>query len=837
MKKILFLGAAFVILVCQLAPLNCAQADVVGHLTQVVGRVDVMRSGQLPAIPAKLGDGMQPKDVLRTKSASKARITFMDKSTLAIGPQSKIAIEDYLVDPVQKKRNAVLQLFRGVAQVVVSKIYKVEEPNFVVKTNTAIMGVRGTQFGVQILPNSSTIMNFEGLLQVGNILPVASRLFRRAFAIAYSFGPGAGQWVFLHAMQGTSVGQGQPPGPVFPVTQGMFNSFMQHFSNVGGGGQGQGSSGTSGGSSSGGGGTTGGGSATTFIMDLGTTGTGGADLSGGLGTVTQLPGTNLVIVTIPPTSTPPAPTPTPTPEPSPSPAYYTFIQYLYGYTVVTPASATQAAVNYSTWGFRDATGTTQPADIASGYFTSSVTATRTTDSTSSPFPSSMITEVYQAQMTATVSGTLGQLLTGNFTLTGLTTDTSGANGSTAVNATGTLSLNPDGSLTYNSYAGTFAGLLVSGTETGTETGANTQTPGVFFTQTSSTTTRSTSRPWFRRETIRNNFPISADLLVYEVTGETHLPSRANFVLTNKSSTNFSFSPFNLAAVSNRISGVVSGDPNGVRTGVATIWFGNYYNPDGTYGNRGVYAGPVTITQDYTLDATFYGANAAHLFGYPWASSGSSATQVLFWNQSPQTMPNHGYGFGGGYASGYGSGFGYGAGYSHPSFLGRGAMAAWANRHFMQQYAGRAFGQPRGAMWMHGMGSGHPGGGFLPVNFITRNHPFLHHPGPMTTHFHGPGPGRIGFHPGFRLTNFITNPCVQIPARHIHGPAAHLRRGMVHRPRGPRAGPARAERRQRHRAPGPPHPPACSVPPGFHHHNRPGPPSGAHHHNQQGVPET
>ena len=148
-----------------------AQADVVGRLTQVEGRVDILRGGQLPAIPVKVDDGVQTGDVLRTKSLSKAQITFIDNSTLTIAPESRVGIEAYMFDSAQNKRNAVVQLFQGLAHVVVSKVFKSAEPDFVVKTQTAIMGVRGTEFGIRLHPNSSEILNFEGLLQVGNIFP------------------------------------------------------------------------------------------------------------------------------------------------------------------------------------------------------------------------------------------------------------------------------------------------------------------------------------------------------------------------------------------------------------------------------------------------------------------------------------------------------------------------------------------------------------------------------------------------------------------------------------------------------------------------------------------
>ena len=230
MRKRAFFLVVFVILAFQVGPLTDAQADVVGRLTQVEGRVDILRGGQLPATPVKVDDGVQTGDVLRTKSLSKAQITFMDNSTLTISPESRVGIEAYMFDSAQNKRNAVVQLFQGLAHVVVSKVFKSAEPDFVVKTQTAIMGVRGTDFGVRLHPNSSEILNFEGRLQVGNIFPEVSQLFRRAFKVAYSFGSGAGggnQWVFLNNMQGTTVARGLPPTLPYGLTSQDRDMFMR----------------------------------------------------------------------------------------------------------------------------------------------------------------------------------------------------------------------------------------------------------------------------------------------------------------------------------------------------------------------------------------------------------------------------------------------------------------------------------------------------------------------------------------------------------------------------------------------------------------------------------
>jgi hypothetical protein len=300
-RKFTLLWAILLILLIQMGPPPNAQADVAGRLTLVEGRVDLLRDGKLPATPVKIDDKVQLGDVLRTKSLSKAEITFVDNSTMMISPESRVAIEEFMFDPNQKKRNAVIKLFQGLAHVVVQKVYQEATPDFVIKTTTAIVGIRGTEFGIRLQPNNSTIMNFRGVLQVGNIFPEVGQLFRRAFKIAFAWGGDAQKWVFLKDMQGTTVGRGLPPTLPFTITPQDRQQFMNQLA--------------SGLISRREGRKSGGGSPATVISTFDSTATGGTETTdqgvGSLGTGVNPMVSNL-LVTTPPILTPTATTPAPT---------------------------------------------------------------------------------------------------------------------------------------------------------------------------------------------------------------------------------------------------------------------------------------------------------------------------------------------------------------------------------------------------------------------------------------------------------------------------------------------------------------------------------------------
>ncbi len=144
------------------------EAAAVGRFTQVEGEVDVLKQGKLPAVPVKPQDGVEPGDIIRTKSRARAQVTFMDDTTLTISPGSRVAIESYMYDEAKKQRNGVIQVFYGMVQTAVSRILQTEKPDILLKTHTATMGVRGTKWYAMLHPLATDIYNETGKLCASN---------------------------------------------------------------------------------------------------------------------------------------------------------------------------------------------------------------------------------------------------------------------------------------------------------------------------------------------------------------------------------------------------------------------------------------------------------------------------------------------------------------------------------------------------------------------------------------------------------------------------------------------------------------------------------------------
>ena len=170
-----------------------AHAAVVGRFTQVTGQVDLLKQGKIPALAAKFQDGVETGDVIRTKTKAKAQLTMVDDSIITLAPESRLAIADYQYHPARQERRAVLRLFRGLVHTVVNRIIKTEEPDFIMETHTATIGVRGTNWYTLLGPNSTGVYLPRGILGVSSNLPTIPALLS------------------LQSMQFTQILQGRQP--------------------------------------------------------------------------------------------------------------------------------------------------------------------------------------------------------------------------------------------------------------------------------------------------------------------------------------------------------------------------------------------------------------------------------------------------------------------------------------------------------------------------------------------------------------------------------------------------------------------------------------------------
>lgn len=138
----------FLAFVLSLLLFDSAGAASIAKINFVEGKVDILRGGALPAVSAKIGDELDIKDVIRTKSNSKAEITFNDGNIVRLQQRTKVEIEEYFSGT--GANTGIIKLDRGKVEAVVSKdVLKdvagtAEGKRFEIHTPNAVAGVRGT---------------------------------------------------------------------------------------------------------------------------------------------------------------------------------------------------------------------------------------------------------------------------------------------------------------------------------------------------------------------------------------------------------------------------------------------------------------------------------------------------------------------------------------------------------------------------------------------------------------------------------------------------------------------------------------------------------------------
>ncbi|MGO9175321.1 MAG: FecR domain-containing protein [Desulfobaccales bacterium] len=139
-----------------------ASAETVGNFTKVEQHVDYQQGQTGPVIPAKVKQPVEVNDVIQTYEVSRAQVLFRDQTTITISPKSKVAVESYMFDPAKFERSGRFDLIQGVMKVVVPASESLQKSSFEIKTSTATMGIRGTEFVVISGTNFSVVYTMTG---------------------------------------------------------------------------------------------------------------------------------------------------------------------------------------------------------------------------------------------------------------------------------------------------------------------------------------------------------------------------------------------------------------------------------------------------------------------------------------------------------------------------------------------------------------------------------------------------------------------------------------------------------------------------------------------------
>jgi hypothetical protein len=122
-----------------------AQTASVGTVERIQGQVNRVSASGSQLL--QTGSAVQESDRIVSAAGSEAVIKFVDGSVLALRPLSEVALAQYRFNQQKPSEQAVwLQLVRGGLRVVTGLIAKSNPASVRFTTNTATVGIRGTEF-------------------------------------------------------------------------------------------------------------------------------------------------------------------------------------------------------------------------------------------------------------------------------------------------------------------------------------------------------------------------------------------------------------------------------------------------------------------------------------------------------------------------------------------------------------------------------------------------------------------------------------------------------------------------------------------------------------------
>jgi hypothetical protein len=125
-----------------------AIASDIGQIKVSKGDVSIERGGQ--QLQAAIGARVQTSDVIKTGGDGSVGITMSDNSLLSAGPNSILSLDRFAFDSATNQGNFDTSLRKGSLSVVSGRIAKQSPDAMTVRTPSAILGVRGTEFVVSV---------------------------------------------------------------------------------------------------------------------------------------------------------------------------------------------------------------------------------------------------------------------------------------------------------------------------------------------------------------------------------------------------------------------------------------------------------------------------------------------------------------------------------------------------------------------------------------------------------------------------------------------------------------------------------------------------------------
>ena len=121
----------------------------IGAISEIKGNGEILRENQSDKLLAELALDIFSNDDIRTGNGRIA-IQFIDDSVIRLTEHSKVVIDKFIFDSNPEKSELALNFIKGTGRFVTGKLKRIKKENIKIRTNSATIGIRGTDFTVSV---------------------------------------------------------------------------------------------------------------------------------------------------------------------------------------------------------------------------------------------------------------------------------------------------------------------------------------------------------------------------------------------------------------------------------------------------------------------------------------------------------------------------------------------------------------------------------------------------------------------------------------------------------------------------------------------------------------
>jgi len=131
----------------------------IGNVAALKGNANILRNSK--TLKIKSGMTLEVKDRIVTSSQSRVQVILKDDTVVTIGPDSSFVFDAYTFG-TKANSQVAMHIDRGFFRSVTGKIGKLAPERFKVKTVSATIGIRGTDFSALVSDSEEIISCYRG---------------------------------------------------------------------------------------------------------------------------------------------------------------------------------------------------------------------------------------------------------------------------------------------------------------------------------------------------------------------------------------------------------------------------------------------------------------------------------------------------------------------------------------------------------------------------------------------------------------------------------------------------------------------------------------------------